>query len=120
MPAQQSLRLHEESVALLPGQDSAETGEERTIAWSQSRAGELAPKNRHFMPEDDNLDGQIDSVRPLEKHQLQCAYESEVQKREGHGLVSQPTRCWRKSSSWARMTFLAPTRPENSFLRLSR
>ena len=51
-------------VKLRPRDQPAEAGKERSIRWSQSRAGHLPTKDGDLVAEHDDLDGQIAVVAP--------------------------------------------------------
>jgi hypothetical protein len=52
------------------GNQPAEPGEERSIRWSQSRAGHLPSKDGHLVSKHNDLDGQIRVVGPLQAEDL--------------------------------------------------
>jgi hypothetical protein len=80
MPTQQSLGFDEEPMEPHSGEHSAESGQYRTVWWPQRRTCNLAPKNRHFVSQDDDLDGQIGVFRPSETEELQRPDEGEIKK----------------------------------------
>ena len=92
MPTQQGIGLCEEPMELPPGEQPAESREERSVAWLQSRTYNLAPENRHLMAEHDDFDGEIVSVTSSETDQLERPDEGEIQEREGHGPFSRSRR----------------------------
>ena len=59
MPSEQGVGLDEEPMEFLPANQPAEAGKDRSVLWSQSRAGHLPTKDGHLVSEHDNLDGQI-------------------------------------------------------------
>ena len=66
MPTEQGMGLHEETMELPSGDQSAETGKECSIRGSQGRAVHLPSEDCHLVPEHDDLDGQIGLVGPLQ------------------------------------------------------
>jgi hypothetical protein len=66
MPAEQGVGLDEEPSPLRPGDQAAVAGKERSIRWTQSRAGHLPTKDDNLVSEHDDLDGQVAAVTPAQ------------------------------------------------------
>jgi len=88
VPAEQGLGLHEEPSPTPAVEQSAQPGEQGTIRGPQGRADDLTPKHCDLVAEHDDLDRQIVAIAVTKAHQLEDPGEGEVEKREGHGLVS--------------------------------
>jgi hypothetical protein len=59
MPAQQSLRLDEESTPASNRQQSAQSSKHCSIRWLQGRTGHLPAQDGNLVAEHDDLDGQL-------------------------------------------------------------
>jgi hypothetical protein len=79
MPTEQGVGLDEEPSALRPGDQPAKAGKERSIRWSQGRAGHLPSEDGHLVTENDDLDGQIRVVGPLQAEDLHGPEEGEIE-----------------------------------------
>jgi len=97
MPTEQSFGLHEESMELRSGEQSAQSGKECSILRLQRRALHLSTEDRHLVSEHDDLDGQLRVVRPLQAEDFNGPEEGEIEEREGHGPFSRSLVLWRKS-----------------------
>ena len=80
MPTKQGFGLDEEPMKLRPGDQLAEASKERSIRWSQSGAGHLSSEDSNFVPEHDDLDGQIATVTPAQAEHLEDPDEGEIKK----------------------------------------
>jgi len=99
VPAQQCLGLDEESVALRPRQQAAQSCEQGPVSRSKRRPGDLPAKDRYFVSENDDFDGEF-FVGTLEKpEQLERSDERKVEEGQSHGPVSACRSCRGKSSS---------------------
>lgn len=65
MPAEQGLRLHEEPTSTSLVHESTQSGDQRSIGWTEHRSSDLATKDGNLVAEHDYLDGQIGVVGPL-------------------------------------------------------
>jgi hypothetical protein len=97
MPTEQCVGLDKEPRELRSGDQPAEACKERTIRWSQSRAGHLPSEDGHLVSEHDDLNGQIGVIGPLQAEDLDGPEEGEIEEREGHGPFSPPLLLRRKS-----------------------
>ena len=88
VPTEQGLGLHEEPLSVPPIKESAQSGEQCSIAGSKGRAGHLAAKDRHLMAEHDDLDGQLPVFPPREPDQLKHSDEGQVKEGQRHGPAS--------------------------------
>jgi hypothetical protein len=110
MPAQQGLRLDEESTPASNRQKSAQSGEHCPIRWLQGRTGHLPTQDGNLVAEHDDLDGQLFLSIARETDQLKHADESNVEEGRAPRSIFSPGSRQRKSRSTVRMTFSAPTR----------
>src|ERR1039458_9772897 len=62
VPAEQGLGLHEESTSTSSVHESTQSGDQRSIRWTEYWASDLATKNGDLVTEHDDLDGQIVAV----------------------------------------------------------
>jgi hypothetical protein len=110
VPAQQRLGLDEEPLARRSRQETSQTCEHGSIGWSERGPGDLSTKHGDLVAENDDLDGQISCVTPLQPQQLEHPNEAEVEEGQGQRPPSSVLR--RRCNSPAqrlRMTFSAPT-----------
>lgn len=77
VPTEQRLGPDEESDALGPRQQAAQSGKQGPISRSKRRPGDLTTRDRNLVTEDDDLDGQISSVAPLQTQKLKHPNERE-------------------------------------------
>ena len=106
------------------GDQPGETGKECTIRGSQGRALHLSTEDHHLVSEQDDLDGQIGLVGPLQAEDLNRPEEGEVEKREGHGPFSRSLVLRRMSrlnvpdEVLGTHRFLAPTRSSHEWAKV--
>jgi hypothetical protein len=96
MPTKQGVGLDEEPSALRPGDQPAEASKERAVLRLQSRTVHLATEDGHLVSKDNDLDGQIGVVGPLQEEDLDGPDEGEIEKGESHGSFCSPPMLWRK------------------------
>ena len=88
VPAQQGLGPDEEASLASSRQKPTQSGEYRSIRWSQGRTDHLAAKDGDLVAKDDDLDGQVLLLTPRETYQLEHADEGKVEEGERHAPSS--------------------------------
>jgi len=110
VPTQQGLGLDKESATSGRGEYAAQGCEKGPISWSKRRPGHLPSQDSHLVAKDDDLDGQISAVAPLQTQQLKRPDEGEIKEGQSHRQLSSlevPGRNFPVQDVW--MTFSAPT-----------
>ncbi len=111
MPAQQGFWLDEESSEMSAGKESCECHQHRSIRRIQRRAADLAPHDRHFLAQHDNLDGGIGVTAADQSDELKDTAERPVEERKGHCRMFAVSEFGRQSPvRGPRMAFSAPLR----------
>jgi hypothetical protein len=82
VPAQQGLGPDEEASLASSRQKPTQSGEYRSIRWSQGRTDHLVAKDGDLVAKDDDLDGQVLLLTPRETYQLEHADEGKVEEGE--------------------------------------
>jgi hypothetical protein len=71
MPAQKGLGLDEEPPPASAVKEPTQSGEQRSVRWSERRAGHLATQDGHLVAEHDDFDRQFFVGAPEEPKQLE-------------------------------------------------
>jgi hypothetical protein len=91
MPTEQGLGLEEEPTRAPTGEESAQSGEQRPVRWSEHRAGHLATQDDDFVAEHDDLDGQFLAATQEEPEQVEDPDERDIEKGQRHDSASPPS-----------------------------
>ena len=111
VPAQQGLWLDEEAPETLAGEQSCQPGQDCPVGRLQRRSVDLASKDRHLVPQHDELAGEIGVSATDESDELEDAAQRPVEEREGHRRMLVAPDARRQSPGQRRwMAFSAPTR----------
>jgi len=78
VPAEQRLRLHEEPTSTSSVHESTQSGDQRSIGWTEHWSSDLATKDGNLVAEHDDLDGQIVAVAVTQTDQPEDLDEGEV------------------------------------------
>jgi hypothetical protein len=84
MPAQQGLRLDEETPTTSGRHQPAQPGEHRPVRRPQNGPGDLAAQHGDLVAEHHDLDGQILLLAAREPNELEQTNEGHVQEGERH------------------------------------
>jgi hypothetical protein len=85
---EQRVGLHEELPLTVTAEESAESGEQRSVRGLQHWTGHLATEQGNPVAELDDFDGQVLVVVPDKTEQLEDSDEGEVEGGKGQGPVS--------------------------------
>jgi hypothetical protein len=115
MPAEQGLGSHEESSSTPTIKQPTQSGEQRSIGGPEGRSDHLTTEHGNLVSEHDDFNSQLVAVASTEEHQLEDSDEGEVEKRQGHGLVSSsqadPRKAWSGQSDDILGTHRTPANP---------